>query len=286
MRVGVVTDSTCDLPAATLRRVRVEAVPLRLEVGEESYLDWRDIDPATLYDWIQNQGVLPTVHSPEPEDFMHVYRRTFQRYESLVSIHLSANFSNTLGKAHVAARKLGIEDRVTFIDSGFVGAGLAEIVLEAARLARAGESAVAVREVAQRLRRQLYGVISPTSASWNAPGGRWGELLQRGHRGLKHRPLVAVSDGRLEQLGWASRTRVAEAMARELHERFGDQPLRLAVAYGGSDQAQLAGLRLAMERAGLTIAHGRVQLIGPALGARFGAGAASVFARPSTEAED
>lgn len=281
MLVGVVTDSTCDLPAATLRRMHVEAVPLRLMIGEEMYLDWRDIDPATLYDWMQNQGVVSTVRSPDPEDFMQAYRRSFQRFENLVSIHVSPRFSRTFENARVAAERLGISDRVTFIDSGNAGAGLAEIVIDAARLARAGATSEAVEAAAHRLRRDLYGVFSPTSGSWNSPGGWLGDLIERRRKAAGRRPLVAMQDGRLSPLGWERNERVPEALAKALCKRFADSPLLLSVAYAGSEPAELARLRAAMESGGLNIAHGRVQLIGPAVGARLGAGSATVFARPA-----
>jgi DegV family protein with EDD domain len=284
MRVGVVTDSTCDLPAATLRRVRVEAVPLRVIVGEESYSDWRDIDPATLYDWMHNQGVIPSVRSPEPEDFMQAYRRSFQRFERLVSIHVSPQFSRTFENARLAAERLGIEENVAFIDSGQAGAGLAEIVLEAARLAREGAGADEVRVAAERVREDIFGTFCPTARGFGGGAGPLAALRERRHRALGHRPLVGIDRGQLKQLGWTRRQRVPEALAAKMRERFGDRPLLVTIAYGGADHAELARLRTAMERGGLTIAHGRVQMIGPAVGARLGPGSSMVFARPAPDA--
>jgi DegV family protein with EDD domain len=281
MRVGVVTDSTCDLPAATLRRIRVEAVPLRVVVGEETYQDWRDIDPATLYDWMQNQGVIPSVRSPEPEDFMEAYRRGFQRHDRLVSIHVSPRFSRTFENARLAAERLGLNDRVTFVDSGHAGAGLAEIVLEAARMARQGAPAEAVEEAAHRIRRDLYGVFSPTTGRWEARSDWLSALRERRLKALGQRRLVGMHDGRLAPLGWARSQRVPEALAKALKKRFGDRSLLVTIAYGGAEPAELNRLRGAMESGGLRISHGRIQLIGPAVGARLGPGSASVFARPA-----
>ncbi|MEX2535484.1 MAG: DegV family protein [Trueperaceae bacterium] len=283
MLLGVVTDSTCDLPAATLNRLRVEAVPLRLEVGEEVYLDWRDIDPATLYDWMQHQGVVPSVRSPEPEDFMHVYRRLLQRYDQIVSIHLSPQFSRTFEHARRAARRLGVEEKITFIDSGFAGPGLAEIVLEVARLSRQGGSAIDMQLAAAGIRKNLYGVVSPTNGDWSGELDWLSALRDRRHRALGHRRLVAMESGEMTQLGWERESRVANALAAALRKRFGNRTLLVAIAYGGADQEALARLRSAMEEAGLRIVHGRLQLIGPALGARLGPGSAMVFARPAPD---
>lgn len=280
MQVGVVTDSTCDLPAATLRRIRVEAVPLRIVVGDETYRDWRDLDPGTLYDWMQNQGVIPVVRSPEPEDFMEAYRRTFQRFENLISIHVSPQFSRTLENARLAAQRLGIEEKVRFIDSGQAGAGLAEMVIEAARLAREGATVESVCDTVEQMRENLYGVFSPTGDGWLKTNGFLSGLRERRHKLLQHRPLISMDSGRLARIGWDRSTRIPAALAAALRARFGEQPLRVTIAYGGADQNDLTRLRTAMETGGLHIAHGRMQLIGPAVGARLGPGSAMVSARP------
>lgn len=281
MQVGVVTDSTCDLPAATLRRIRVEAVPLRIVVGDETYRDWRDLDPGTLYDWMQNQGVLPVVRSPDPEDFMQAYRRTFQRFENLVSIHVAPQFSRTLENARLAAQRLGIEGKVKFIDSGQAGAGLAEMVLEAARLAREGSSIESVCDRVEQMRENLYGVFSPTGEGWVRTDGFLSGLRERRHKLLQQRPLISMEDGRLARVGWERTPRVPAALAAALKARFGEQPLRVTIAYGGADHNDMSRLRSAMETSGLHISHGRMQLIGPAIGARLGPGSAMVSARPA-----
>ena len=283
MSLGIVTDSTCDLPAATLGRLRVEAVPLRLQVGDEIYLDWRDLDPATLYDWMLHQGVLATVHPPEPEDFMHVYRRLLQRYDRVVSIHLSSAFSRTLEHARRAARRLDVEGQVTFIDSGFAGPGLAEFVIQAAELARSGAGTVDVFRMASRLRNQTYGVLSPTNGGW---GGEldWMRKLREGrHLAQGHRRLVEMEPGRLRQIGWVRGGRVGVGLANALLQRFGQQTLDIAIAHADADPEAIASLRAAIEEGGLRIAHGRVQMVGPAMAARLGASASLVFARPAAD---
>lgn len=283
MRLGVVTDSTCDLPAGTLNRLRVEAVPLRLRIGDEVYLDWRDLDPATLYDWMLHQGVTPSVLSPEPEDFMHVYRRGLQRFDRLVSIHLSPRFSRTMEHARRAARRLDIEGQILFIDSGFAGSGLAEFVLAAAEMARRGAGAEEVSQMAATLRGELFGILSPTDGSWSGELDWLRSLRESRHLSSGHRRLVAMEPGRLGQLGWSRAGKVGAALAEALRRRFGPRSLLLAIAHAHSDPEQLARLRSAMEEGGLRIAHGRVQLIGPALAARLGPGSSMVFARPAPE---
>jgi fatty acid-binding protein DegV len=60
MPVGIVTDSTCDLPAARLLKLGVAAVPLRIVIGDELYRDWRDVEPGTLAVCAYPAGSAPT----------------------------------------------------------------------------------------------------------------------------------------------------------------------------------------------------------------------------------
>ena len=48
-RVGIVTDSTCDLPAAMLEELNVGVVPVRVYFGSENYLDKVTLTPAEFY---------------------------------------------------------------------------------------------------------------------------------------------------------------------------------------------------------------------------------------------
>jgi len=44
-KIGIVTDSTCDLGPAWLKDHDVIMVPLKVNFGETTYLDWLDLDP-------------------------------------------------------------------------------------------------------------------------------------------------------------------------------------------------------------------------------------------------
>lgn len=280
MRIGVVTDSTCDLPVATLKRVGAMAAPLWVSVGEESYRDWRDLEPGTLYEWMHDQGLQLTVRSPDPEDFMAIYRNAFSHYDMVLSVHLSPRFSRTYDNARQAAERLGVRERVVLIDSGFAGAGLAEVVLEVAARIRDGGSAADAEAAAHTLRRQLFGVFSPTAGDWGSADRLLGKLRERRRIARGQRPLLGMQSGTMLPLGWSRQDGVARAMAQQLHRHFGSRPIAVAVACASADQADLARLREAVEAAGLNVLRGRVQLIGPALSTRLGTGAAALFGRP------
>ena len=160
MAVGVVTDSSCDLPAATLLRLGVAAAPLLVTVKGTVYRE-RDLDAFQLYGWMRERGVLPQTSPPEVGDFVSIYERYLRAYDEVVSVHLSSALSGTLSRAREAAAHLGAEDRIHFVDSGSASAGLAEVVMAASAAASAGAPGDAVVGAAEEVKKSSTVSSSP-----------------------------------------------------------------------------------------------------------------------------
>ena len=280
MTVGIVTDSTCDLPAATLLRLGVAAVPLQVIVGEERYRDWRDVDPPTLYGWMRDEGALPRTSPPEPEDFLPVYRRFLASYDEVVSVHLSGKLSQTLEHARAAAAELGAEERIRFVDSGSATIALAEMVAAAAGEAAAGGDVEAVAFAAERIRDSVYILFSPPSLDWLVAGGRVGRARGLVGNLLGLRPILTIQEGEIATEATVRQGNAVDAMLRRLEERFGDTPVRVAIGYAGDDREEIERLKRLAERTSLTIVRGRVQAVGPVIGAHLGPGTTALCAYP------
>ena len=105
-RVGIVTDSTCDLPATMLEELGIGVVPVRVYFGSENYLDKVTIMPAEFYARFSVTDQAPKTSQPPPADFTQVYRNVAAHAGSIVSVHLSAAVSGTYQAALVGARPL------------------------------------------------------------------------------------------------------------------------------------------------------------------------------------
>jgi DegV family protein with EDD domain len=121
--VAVVTDSTASLPADLARDLTV--VPLAVVVNG---VERDDVAP----DDIARSSV--TTSRPAPGEFGEVYRRLLDDgADSIVSVHISANFSGTLEVARLAAAEFA--GRVELVDSHSTAMGLGFPALAAARAA-------------------------------------------------------------------------------------------------------------------------------------------------------
>ena len=278
MSVGVVTDSSCDLPAATLLRLGVAAVPLKVTVEGTIYSE-RDLDPFQLYGWMRKGGVLPQTSPPEVEDFVLVYERYLRAYDEVVSVHLSSALSDTLLRAREAAAGLGAEDRVHFVDSGSASAGLAEVVMAAQAAASSGAPADAVMAAAEGVKESSCCLLTLRSPRWLQGGGR-GKVQGLANRLRGVKPVMTFQGGELRDDESLRRGALADGLAERLFERLGNEPLHLALGFAGEREG-LEEIKAALEST-LTIHRGRVQLIGAALGAHLGPGALLVCAHPAS----
>ncbi len=115
-RVGIVTDSTCDLPPTLLEELHVGVVPVRVYFGSENYLDKVTITPAEFYARFSVTDVAPKTSQPPPADFTQVYENVAQHAASIVSVHLSAGLSGTYQAAVVGARPVQ-KTKIEHVDS-------------------------------------------------------------------------------------------------------------------------------------------------------------------------
>jgi DegV family protein with EDD domain len=218
--IGLVTDSTCDLPKEFLRKHGIEVVPLTLNIDGRSYRDRQELSPEQFYRMLPRVRTHPTTSQPAPGDFLAVYQRVGRTREAVISIHLSSALSGTYQNAVQAARTLeGTE--IAVLDSKTASIALGLIVQEAAL---AIEQGLTVQEVLARIRRAIENqrifVVLPTltyavrSGRVSRPKGIIGNLL-----GLK--PILTLTqDGRAVEVARGLSEKHAMQKTLKMVERF------------------------------------------------------------------
>jgi fatty acid-binding protein DegV len=72
-RIALVTDSTCDLREAELRKYVAAVIPLHVWFGGNSYLDRVDFDSAHFFKLFREGGQAAQSSQPSVGDFVNVY---------------------------------------------------------------------------------------------------------------------------------------------------------------------------------------------------------------------
>lgn len=143
----IVTDSTSYIDEEARKKYNIVMIPLTVIFGSESFREEIDITPLEFYERMRGIEQLPTTSQPPVGEFVQLYEELSETYENIIVITLSSEISGTYQSAFTASDM--VENvNVHVFDSEISSAPQAAYVLEAAKLAEAGESA---EDIMQRL---------------------------------------------------------------------------------------------------------------------------------------
>ncbi len=176
-KVGLITDSTSDIPREWRDQYDIRIVPLTLVLGGQKYLDGVELSPEEFYARIASEQVMPTTSQPSPEQFLNAYRSAYEDgYEELVVFTISSNMSGTIQAARLAAEMSPIPVQV--VDSLENSMGLGWQVVAAARVRDNGGHSQAMISAAQQARSTMkYGILLDTM-NFLVSGGRIGGAVK------------------------------------------------------------------------------------------------------------
>jgi len=147
-KIGLVTDSTCDLPQEIIEKYHINIVPVMLQVGQKSYRDRVEIKHQEFYRFLKETDQKLGTSQPPPAHFRDVYDNLISDFEKILSIHLSANLSGTLNAARMGCKNSGYKNKIHIFDSRNLSAGMGLLVAEAGKMIDEG---MKVEEILLRL---------------------------------------------------------------------------------------------------------------------------------------
>ena len=235
MKLGIVTDSTCDLPASLIEEGGIEVAPCILVLDGREYVDGQGQARDDFYRRLPGLRRAPTTAAPSSEEFAGRYDRLLAAgCGHVLSIHAAGTLTSLLANARQAAGRFA--GRVSVIDSGSLSVGLGFQVLAAAEAAadegaQALEAArAAVRSTQQRLR--VFAALD--SLEYLRRSGRAPAVMAALGSLLRVKPLIELSNGEVKLVATLRTT--AQANARMLGlMRQGGSLERLAVLHTGAE---------------------------------------------------
>lgn len=230
--IRIVTDSGAHLPPELFREYDVTVVPLVVNMGGRTYYEGEDLDLEAFYQYMRTSPTLPTTSQPPVGRFYEIYRRLSEEGHSIISIHLSSLLSGTCASA-VAAREMLPEAEIHVVDTHLISVPQGILVLEAARMTRAGAT---VQEIVERLefmkmRTVFYFVLDTLEYLFKS--GRVSHLQALMGNLLQLKPILKLQEGRIEAHERVRTTQRARARLQELIREYaqGRRNLRIGVMH-------------------------------------------------------
>lgn len=281
-RTVVVTDSTASLPAEVAAEHGLLVVPLQVVIGAQVHDEGEHGATPDMVAAALKSFTPVSTSRPSPATMAAAYERAVaDGATSIVSVHISGDMSGTFESAQLAAREASVP--VIAVDSRQVGVATGYAALAAAEVAAAGGSAEEVAEVARARAEASSSLFYVDTLEYLRRGGRIGAAAALLGGALAVKPLLTISDGRVESLERVRTSQRALARLEELAaEAAGDQSVDVCVAHlASADRAAALTDRLAERLAdqleGRDVWCGE---LGAVLGAHVGPGMLAVCVAP------
>lgn len=270
MPVRIVTDSSANVPDATLERLGIAEALAMVNFGKETYLNKIGISLPEFYTRLETATPIPTTSQPTPGQFVEAYARAAAAgADEILAVVVSAALSGTYNSAAIAANQAPVPVHVWDTRHASMGAGWQAIA--AAEMAQAGLDAPAILTRLAGIRARMHLTFTPANLKYIVASGRAPRL--RGAIGdlLNIKPILSAVDGRLEPTTQARGSRRAlEVMLEQTAQALGGRPARVAVGHCNVPD-QVIGF-MAAARAQLNVAEGFIFDLGPVLAALGGPG--------------
>ena len=219
----VVTDSASDIPKELADLYNIEVIPLYIHYNGQEFKDGININSEQIYSLQKEKKALFMSASPSPKDFIDVYERLLEEYETVISIHLSSRLSAVMKSAKIAADLLKSGRRIIIFDSlsGTMGAGFMAIAA-----AKAIARDVEIKEILKILEHfrdntKLYGTIN--TLKYLRRSGRVPALAQIATAALRIKPLLGIKNGIVDMIGltvtrWGSLNEITRRAIKEFRK--------------------------------------------------------------------
>ncbi|HWQ45564.1 MAG TPA: DegV family protein [Longilinea sp.] len=231
----VVTDAAANLTAERAAELGVEVIPFQVTFMGKTYRDGVDIRPEDLYQmYLDHPDQFVSTSQPSVGDFTTVYEKLGK--EEILSIHLSSGLSGAYSSAEHAARMVP-KAHVTVIDSYTVGPALGWMVEAAAKGIQLGLGKERILAAVQKVKENTITMVTFSDLKHLIHSGRVSHLKTIFASILKIKPIIGMNpeDGRYNNVGQEmTAKRAIRLMVNKVHDRFGDQKLRVQLMHGSN----------------------------------------------------
>lgn len=245
MKLGIVTDSTSDLPDYLIEQYGIEVIPTILILEGREYADGQGISRDDFYKRLPSLQTPPTTAAPSIGDFSARYDSLLTRgCDHVLSIHPAHQLTTIINSARQAAHDF--PDKITIIDSGSLSLGLGFQAIAAAEAAEDGLDAALHAAKSARERLKVYAALD-TMENLKRSGRVPGAVAALGGL-LSIKPLIELLDGEVKPIGAVRTTKQGNERILNLLQQAGALE-RLAILHTGAEQRAKELLNALMQKA-------------------------------------
>lgn len=194
MKIKISSDSTCDLTKEYIIQHNIGIMPLVVVKDGESYRDGVDITPDVIFAHVNAGGALCSTSAANVNDYIEMFEEYKKEYDAVIHINIGSGFSSSYQNACLAAEEF---ENVYVVDSMNLSTGHGLVVVEAVKMAEAGETPEKIYEVLKDLVPRVEASFVLDRLDYMVKGGRCSAVTALGASLLQLKPCIEVVNGKM-----------------------------------------------------------------------------------------
>ena len=195
MKIKIISDSTCDLPAELIQRHNIAITPLIVMKNDEEYYDGETIIPADIFAHVAAGGNLCSTAARSVGFYQDEFAKYAEEYDGIIHISIGSLLSSSFQNATLAAEEF---DNVRVVDSQNLSSGQGLVVLKACELAQTATDLDALKAELDAFTQKVESSFIVDKLDYLAKGGRCSAVAALGANLLNLKPCIEVRNGKLE----------------------------------------------------------------------------------------
>ncbi|MFV0414219.1 MAG: DegV family protein [Oscillospiraceae bacterium] len=184
-------DSTCDLAPELRQRYNVQYFYFHILIGENSYVDGKEIQPDELYAAWREKGILPKTAAITPAEYHEFFEKWVRQGYDVVHINLGSAISSAHQNCCITAKELG---HVYPVDSASLSTGFGHLVVKAGEMIEQGFTAPEIQQKLVELRSKTHASFVLDTLEFMRAGGRCSAVAAIGANLLRLKPGIKVDN--------------------------------------------------------------------------------------------
>ncbi len=193
MAIRIVTDSTSDMPKELAEKYKIKIAPLRVNFGEESFLDGVELTNEEFYKRLGQSKELPTTSQVNPGEFVDIFNEILDAGDEIIGIFISTGLSGTYHSAEIA-RDMIKSDKIHILDSKGVTAMTSLMSIEAAKMVQKGKNADQIMSLLDKMIENMKTMFIIDTLEYLVKGGRLSKAQGTIGGLLNVKPIIRVMD--------------------------------------------------------------------------------------------
>jgi len=193
----IVTDGAADMPPAWEKEFDIQVIPINIQFGEKTYLQYVELDNAGFYKMVEETGTIPKTSQPSPHQFVEFYKKVAKEGDTILSIHITSKLSGTYASAVQAAQEVKGTFNVLPLDSMVGSVAIGFMCREARKMDRAGKTPDEIVKVLEGVRGRIRIYLTLDTLEYAKMSGRVGAMQAALASLMNVKPIAALTDGML-----------------------------------------------------------------------------------------